>query len=386
MILIVGSGLAGSLFAIRLNQLGIAAKLFDKNDIFKESHADGRTIAITYDSKIFLEECNIWEEIKDSAEPINHIRVFEHGSAWTVDYNSVDLSNNPMGYIIEYDCLKKVFIKHLKESNFVEMCSLCNITRLEQKDENVILHTQDNKIAGSLLIAADGRNSWVRSNVDIKSKTVEYGHKALVVHFKHEKPHQNTAWEIFHQNGPFAALPMNSTDDGNNQSGIVWCSRKNKEWEYLENSELEMQLEEIFPYYGKVKINSKRWIFPITGMTVDKIIDKRVVLIGDAAHALHPVAGQGINLGWRDVRILAKEIAEAHSLGLDYGSQTFLRKYSSKRKFDSKGLFLFTNFMAKLFEIDNPLVSFVRQAGFAVVNNVKPLKKFLMKKAISGYK
>lgn len=385
MMLIVGSGLAGATLAIRLNQLGISCKLFDRIAFDAPIPRDGRTIAVTYGSKQFLETCGLWQNLENSAQPINCIRALEYGSAWTVDYDAVDLGENPMGYIIEFDQLRDALVNALKQAQNVEIFSPTTINRIQQSDSAVVISTQEHgAIKGSLLVGADGKNSWVRSQVNIKSRTQEYGHKALVAHFTHEKPHNNTAWEVFHTSGPFAMLPMQNCENGAHQSGIVWCGSKNAPWETLSDQELQNTLEEIFPYYGKVKINSKRWIFPITGMSVDKVFDKRVVLIGDSAHSLHPIAGQGINLGWRDVSILANCLAEAVSLGQDYGSQTFLRNYSRKRKLDHKSLFLFTHLITKLFESDNSLVSMVRQTGFAVVNKLGPLKRYFMKRAISG--
>lgn len=385
MVLIVGSGLAGATLAIRLNQLGIACKLFDKIAFDSEIPRDGRTIAVTYGSKQFLETCGLWQKLEKSAQPINHIRVLEHGSAWTVDYDAKDIGANPMGYIIEFDQLRDALIDALKQAQNVKIFSPTTITKINQSDTAVIIATKEHgQIKGSLLVGADGKNSWVRSQVNIKSQTKEYGHKALVAHFSHEKPHNDNAWEVFHQSGPFAMLPMPDCENGEHQSGIVWCGPKNAPWETLTDEELQNNLQEIFPYYGRVKINSKRWTFPITALSVDKVFDKRVVLVGDSAHALHPIAGQGINLGWRDVRILADLISEAVDLGQDYGSQTFLRKYSRKRKIDHKSLFLFTHLVTKLFEIDSSLVSMVRQTGFAVVNKLGPLKRYFMKRAISG--
>lgn len=385
MILIVGSGLAGALLAIRLNQLGIACKLFDKVAFDAQIPRDGRTIAVTYGSKQFLETCGLWEQLEFSAQPINEIRVLEHGSAWTVDYDAKDMSANPMGYIIEFDCLRDALIETLKSSQNVEIFAPTTITKIKQTETDISITTNEyGEIKGSLLVGADGKNSWIRSQVNIKCRTKEYGHKALVAHFTHEKQHNNTAWEVFHTSGPLAILPMPNCENGKHQSGIVWCGLKNTPWETLSDEELQNNLEEIFPYYGNVKINSKRWIFPITGMTVDKIFDTRVVLVGDSAHALHPIAGQGINLGWRDVSILTNLLSEAVSLGQDYGCQTFLKNFSRKRKFDHKSLFLFTHLVTKLFEIDNALVSMMRQTGFALVNNIGPLKRYFMKRAISG--
>jgi 2-octaprenyl-6-methoxyphenol hydroxylase len=131
-----------------------------------------------------------------------------------------------------------------------------------------------------------------------------------------------------------------------------------------------------------VTLKSSRWTFPVTALTVDKITASRTVLVGDAAHALHPIAGQGVNLGWRDVADIAKLLANAKNLGADLGAEQLLKQYERRRKLDHKGLYFFTNGLTRLYDTDNSLVSFMRQTSIAVVGKIPPLKKFFMKKAM----
>ncbi len=379
MVIIVGAGLVGAALAIRLSQLGIKVQLLERNAFTKPSIQDGRTIAVTLGSKRFLESCGLWQALEPTAQRINHIRVFEQGSAWTLDYDYQDLGTDPMGYIIEFDCLLNALFDGVKNAELVEVLDNCTLQQLLPGE----VHTKEHGILKApLVIGADGRNSWVRGQVHIKSKTKEYGHKALVAHFTHEKPHQATAWEVFQPSGPFAMLPMVDTVDGQHQSGVVWCGSKDCPWETIPTAELEQKLMGIFPFYGKVTLNSTRWTFPLIALTVDKATGPRTVLVGDAAHALHPIAGQGVNLGWRDVADIAQLLADAKDLGGDLGAEHLLNQYSRRRKLDHKGLYFFTDGLTRLFESDSQVVSFVRQAGLAVVGKIPPLKKFFMKKAM----
>jgi 2-octaprenyl-6-methoxyphenol hydroxylase len=383
MVIIVGAGLVGAALAIRLSQLGIKVKLLERsaftNPTANKGINDGRTIAVTLGSKRFLEKCGLWQVLEPTAQRINYIRAFEQGSAWTLDYDYQELGNEPIGYIIEFDRLTEALYGGVQSAEMVEVVANCTLQKLTPGE----VTTKDHGIIKApLVIGADGRNSWVRGQVNIKSRTKEYGHKALVAHFVHEKPHNATAWEIFQPSGPFAMLPMNNTTDDQHQSGIVWCGPKDIAWETIPDAELEQKLIEIFPFYGKVKLNSKRWIFPLSAFTVDRVTATRTVLVGDAAHALHPIAGQGVNLGWRDVADLAELLAEAKDLGQDYGAEYLLTKYRKKRRFDQQGLYFFTDGLTRLYGLDNSLVSFVRQTGLAVVNKISPLKKFFMKKAM----
>ena len=177
-------------------------------------------------------------------------------------------------------------------------------------------------------------------------------------------------------------LPMVDTADGQHQSGVVWCGPKDCPWETIPTAELEQKLMDIFPFYGKVALNSIRWTFPLIALTVDKATAPRTVLVGDAAHALHPIAGQGVNLGWRDVADIAQLLADTKDLGGDLGAEHLLNQYSRRRKLDHKGLYFFTDGLTRLFESDSQIVSFVRQTGLAVVGKIPPLKKFFMKKAM----
>lgn len=379
MVILVGAGLIGATLAIRLSQLGIKVQLLERNVFEKSTVRDGRTIAVTLGSKRFLEQCGLWQDLESTAQRIDHIRVFEKGSAWTLDYDHQDLGVDPMGYIIEFDCLRDVLYEGVKKAELVEILDDCTLQRLLPGE----VHTKEyGVLKAPLVIGADGRNSWVRGKVNIKSRLKEYGHKALVAHFVHEKPHQATAWEVFQPSGPFAILPMIGTTEGYHQSGVVWCGPKDAPWETLSTEVLEQMLVDIFPFYGKVTLNSPRWIFPITALTVDRVIASRTVLVGDAAHGLHPIAGQGVNLGWRDVGDIAQLLAGAKTLGTDLGAEHLLRQYERRRKFDHKGLYFFTDGLTRLYGSNNTLVSFIRQTGIAVVGKIPPLKKFFMKKAM----
>ena len=379
MVIIVGAGLVGAVLAIRLVQFGIRVQLLEKNSFEKQSINDDRTIAITLGSKRFLASCGLWDALEESSQRIDNICVFEQGSAWMLNYDYKGLGSDPIGYIIKFDHLRDAIYEAVQSAELLEVFENCTLQSLVPGE----LDTKEYGILKApLIIGADGRQSWIRNHVNIKSQTKEYEQKALVANLIHEKPHNARAWEVFHSSGPLAMLPMTNTPNGNYQSGIVWCGSKNFPWEILPTDQLEKQLEDIFPFYGKLTFNSQRWTFPVTSLTVNKVTAPRTVLVGDAAHTFHPIAGQGVNLGWRDVADITQLLIEAKEAGQDFGTELMLAKYSRMRRLDHRGLYLFTNGLISIYGTDNFLVSFARQMGLAAVEKIPFLKKFLMKKVM----
>ncbi len=378
-IAIVGGGLVGSVMALSLHHRKVPCSLFEKNKLSTQKAADdGRTIAVSAGSKENLKNIGLWPYLEPNACPINDIRVMEEKSVWTLDFDHKILGSSPMGYIIKHFDLINGIQTELKKAKLIHLVEGAEISAYEEGK----LIIDGITCEFDLVIAADGRNSWVRSQSGISAKYKEYGHQALVCHLTHEKPHHNTAWEIFKKRGPLALLPMLHTTDGLHQSGIVWCREKGFDWQKLSDQELAKELMDAFPYYGTIEATSQRWTYPIVGLTVNRVVDKRLALVGDAGHAMHPVAGQGVNLGWRDAEVLANLIANHLSCGLDVGSPILLKKYEKERRKDHKALFFFTDFITRLYGYDNDILSFGRQAGLAIINNVKPIKKFFMKRAM----
>lgn len=383
-VIIIGGGLVGATLAIGLAQQNISVTVVDREN--SESlllpQKDGRTTAVSYGSQQILAKLGAWEAIAPYAQSIWEIRVFEGGSPWTVDYDHKDLGPNPMGYIVENRILRQALYdcRNLSHLNWL---APNNVKSVDYQDNKVITHLENGEvIESSLLVGAEGRHSPTRAQSSICTKAWDYPQHALVTHLTHEKPHNGTAWEIFLPDGPLAILPLLDDENGNHRSGIVWGKSRKHDWFRWSDEELANKIQEHFPFYGDIKICNQRWTYPLSALMVDSIIDHRRVLVGDAAHLVHPIAGQGVNLGWRDADSLTKCLVEAKSVGLDIGSYTVLENYQRERKRDHRAVLFMTDGINKLFNNSSSILHFARNAGFAAVNHIKPLKRFFMKKAM----
>ena len=384
-VLIIGGGLVGRVLAHSLVLRNISVGLVDQEAPSAQlmQGNDGRTTAVNYGSQQFLESLGLWETAAPYAEPIWDIRVFEHGFSWTVDYNHQDIGPNPMGYIVENYYLRQAFHKE-------DTTGLLHIFAPDSLAEHKILPhaveatlSSGQKIMASLLVGAEGRFSPTRKQSSIRTHMRDYNQTVLVTHVLHEKPHKGTAWEVFMPTGPLAFLPMkNCPQTGAPQSGIVWAKERHYAWDTFSNADLEAELGQLFPFYGNLTINNKRWTYDLMGLSVSDSIDTRFALVGDAAHVMHPIAGQGVNLGWRDVASLTGVLDEAKQLGLDLGGFDVLTRYNQSRKKDHRLALAVTHGIYRLFSNNSSLLAFARNAGFGIVNNLTPLKKFLMKKAM----
>jgi 2-octaprenyl-6-methoxyphenol hydroxylase len=206
---------------------------------------------------------------------------------------------------------------------------------------------------------------------------------------EHEHPHEGLALEKFYPAGPFAILPLVSTVDGVQRSGIVWTEHDDDAPHYiaLSNEEFNAELQRRVGdpatcYWGRVKAVGKRFAYPLKLMHADTFIAHRFVLVGDAAHGVHPIAGQGVNLGYRDVAVLAELLIEQRKLGLDLGAESVLRHYQRWRRFDSMTMTAGTDILNRLFSNHVPGLSLVRRAGMTAVNHMPPLKRYFMKHAM----
>lgn len=381
-VLIIGGGLVGGLLGAQLQRQKIPFVLIDPTspENMIDAVKDGRTTAVSLGSKRIFEKAGIWNTyLKDHAEPINNIRVLEKGSVWSVDFDHKELSSEPMGYIAENMYFRKSILDSLTSNPdcFYET-SLADIKKHDGYVEAKL--SNGNIVHAKLLVSAEGRRSPTRDLIAPQIKSRDYAQNALVVHLEHEEQHYNHAWEIFTSKGPFAILPLKHADG--KKSGIVWCKPSNHDWENQTDEQLQAEIEETFPYYGKVKIVSKRWSFPLSTFELNTISGHRQVLIGDAAHAMHPIAGQGVNLGWRDADVLATKIIKNYETGLDVGSDKLCAEYERERMRDINPLVKATDLMTQLFLNDSKILYGVRNAGFALVNRIPPLKRFFMKQAM----
>ncbi|MDF3034406.1 MAG: hypothetical protein K0R76_1360 [Alphaproteobacteria bacterium] len=388
-IVVVGGGLVGGTLAIALAQQGFFVAVIDQEpsqDLLKPD-LDGRTTAVSYGSRLIFDELGIWGKVEHTAEPILDIRVFEQGSPWAVYYDHRDIGEAPMGYIVENRTLRQGIFHRAKEAlDYVTWMAPASVTWTERNPEGVAVHLADGRILkASLLVGAEGRLSPTRDEAGIKTLRWDYRQMALIAHVSHEKPHQGSAWEIFQPQGPFAILPLRTCPTtGTYRSGIVWAGAPDDIHRLLEldDTAISAELQEIFPYFGGIQVLGKRWSYPLGAMVTKGTVDHRLVIVGDAAHTVHPVAGQGVNLGWRDAQTLANVLGKARGLGLDIGAKTLLQDYQRRRRLDTLSILAMTDGMVRLFSNQSSALSFLRNTGLGIVNQISPLKRRLMRHAM----
>lgn len=388
-IIIAGGGLVGNAIAIALAQGGVNVTVIDPLPREQQiaTSFDGRTSAISSGSVRILAHLDVWKHIAPNAQPIHDIRVCDQDKPGFVHYSDKDVGE-PFGYIVENNILRRGLYKGLEgESRIHVIESTVEYFSTDASRASVTLANGET-ITAPLLIAADGRFSKLREQAGIPSRVISYGQTAIVCVIEHEHPHEGLALEKFYPAGPFALLPLKPIE-GVNRSGVVWTESDVDTPHYigLSDEEFNAQLQrrvgtEANNYWGKVKAVGKRFSYPLKLMKAEEFIANRFVLVGDSAHGIHPIAGQGVNLGYRDVAVLAELLLEQRKLGLDFGAASVLTHYQRWRRFDSMSMTASTDILNRLFSNHIPGLSLVRRAGMVAVNNLPPLKKYFMKHAM----
>jgi 2-octaprenyl-6-methoxyphenol hydroxylase len=382
--IIIGAGLNGLTAACALAKNGISVRLIEAEDLAKinAKESDGRTSAISYGSAQILQEIGVWAAMEKHGGAILDIRVTDNESPFFVHYDHKIVGDAPMGYIIENYYIRKALFDLAAQYKNITILDKTKYTNLERNINNVKL-TLDNgeEITSSLLIAADGKNSKVRELAGIKTTNWSYNQHGIVCTVKHEKNHNGVAVEKFLSAGPFAILPM----QGGHHSSLVWTEPAELAPLYMQMNDEEFleQLNERFRgYLGKIEVVGKRFSYPLSLCLARQYTATRLALIGDAAHAIHPIAGQGFNLGIRDIPPLVKLISDAKNLGLDIGSDSLLNEYAEARKFDNISMLAITDVLTRLFSNNIFPLKHARRLGMAAVNKIPAVKRLLIRHAM----
>lgn len=380
---IVGAGLVGMSIALAIAKTGLNIAVIEKGNIRKqlEPEFDGRVTAIALGSQSILDSIGAWELMAAYAEPILDIRVTDGATPFFLHYDHKEVGENPFGFIVE-----NRYIRHglhqavLKHAN-ISLIENFTIKTFEQDSYGATIEGNNGiSIRASLLIAADGKSSAIREMAGINAVSWNYGQTAIVCTIEHEFPHNGLAQERFFPIGPFAVLPMKG-----NRSSLVWVEPDDRVKTYLElpDEEFIQEItERVGGYLGKINMATKRFSYPLSLLHAKKYVAQRVALIGDAAHGMHPIAGQGVNLGFRDVDVLAKLIADQHSLGLDIGAHNLLSKYNSLRGFDNVSMLAITDILNRLFSNNVIPIRIARDLGLWAVGKLPPVKRMFMRHAM----
>ena len=375
-IIIIGGGLTGLLTAYALSLLQLRVLLIDAGAIFSDSNKkDFRTTAIAEGSKLFFEELGIWKHIYKHSEKIKIIKVFDRKISRRIKFNNPKNVGN-LGYVVKNSKLKNELIKQLKLNKKVKILQQTPLEGIETTYDNIIVYSGYKKIFAKLLISADGKNSFVRKIIGTPTFQKKYEHSAFVTNFSHKKNHNNIAHEIFLKSGPLALLPMKTNNDTYNTS-LIWSNSSNFSNNLLKtNTLLRKQIleEKIFNYTGEIINFFDTKVFNLSAHINSKFYDKRLVYVGDSAHSLHPIAGQGWNLGVRDVKNLFKTISKAQKNGLDLGTEFVCKCYHNLAHHDAYTLYQVTDKLNSIFLHEGVVTNYIRKRGFFFINKTKKIK------------
>ncbi|MFQ6547091.1 FAD-dependent monooxygenase [Aestuariibius sp. 2305UL40-4] len=385
-ILIIGGGLNGTALAIALAQTGHSVKLLDNRpDEETPGPFDGRAYALALASKRLLEAIGLWPHLAAEAQPINDIKVTDgrpgQGAApWMLHFPSDDLGDEPMGFMIEDRHLRHAVRSVIAELDGIEVLTGETVVDQSVDPGGVTVTTQSGEThTARLVIGCDGRGSGTGKRAGLKRMEWGYGQTALVCAVSHEAPHHGIAHQVFLPGGPLAILPLTG-----NRASIVW-SEADAVAKPLAAADDETFLRAFRPrfgdFLGEIELVGARHAFPLGLSLALSTVAERVALVGDAAHGVHPIAGQGLNAGFKDIAALVDVLAEARRRGEDIGSLAVLERYQRWRRFDTASLALATDAFNHLFSNDNPIIRAARDAGMAAVAALPGLRRGFVREA-----
>ncbi len=381
-VLVAGGGLAGLAMAAALAGAGVAVALADRRalDALAAPASDGRTSAIAAGGQRALAGIGAWKAMEPHAAPIHEIRVSDGDSPLFLHYDHALLGLGPLGWIVENAHVRAALLDRLRDHD-ATLIGEAGVDALAPDAHGVTATLADGRrVRARLVVAADGRNSALRRAAGIGVTEWRYAQAAIVCTVAHARPHRNVAHERFLPAGPFAILPMTR-----GRSSIVWTEHADlvPALAALPREEFTAELARRFgDFLGALRVEGEIFTYPLSLLHADRYVADRLALVGDAAHTIHPIAGQGFNLGLRDVAALAEQVVDTHRLGLDVGQSAPLARYESWRRFDSTVMIALTDGLNRLFSNEAAPVRLARDAGLAAINRVPPLKRALMRHAM----
>ena len=387
-VLIVGGGLAGLTLAAALGRAGVDTIMVDRDSIETQTDPryDGRTTAISLGSRRVLESAGVWDRVAGEAAPIDEIRIADNYAPVFLHFDHAEVGDEPFGHIVDNRVLRQRQLELLSELPSVRHFAPAGVVQVERTAMAAIATLADGRtVRADLLIGADGRGSMVRLSAGIEVMRWSYGQTALVFCMAHELPHNGLALEHFMPSGPFAVLPMLDMDDGTHRSSVVWSESGTAAPGYLAlpeeafNAELQAKVGD---YLGAVRLIGSRFAYPLSVLHAHSYIADRLALVGESAHGIHPIAGQGLNLSLRDIAVLVEIIVDAARLGLDVGDRERLELYQRRRRLDNLLMLGVTDGLCRLFSNAVPPVQAARDIGLKIVGQLPPVKKFFMRQAM----
>ncbi|GAA0806545.1 UbiH/UbiF/VisC/COQ6 family ubiquinone biosynthesis hydroxylase [Psychrobacter piscatorii] len=400
-VLIVGGGHVGLSFALLLAHHGIASTLLEKNryptisptdDRTRSHYLDSRNTALSRRTVQIYQEIGLWDELQSHACRIDSVQISEQGSFGRAQLNKAEEKVESFGQVIENAWLGRKLLLAAQQSALITLIDNASVNAVTQQVDGVTLSfsnddaaENEQQLQASVLVACDGRDSTVRSLLNIGTTTYDYQQTAIVGVVETDKPHEHVAIERFSPAGPLAVLPLTDPEgDGNDgyQQGyrrsVVWVCPTGEETKYLEDDAHFLQtLQQAFGQRaGKFVAAGRRGAYPLSRVLADKQVEGRCVIMGNAAHTLHPVAGQGFNLCMRDAHVLAQMMSSQVLKGEDIGNAQLLKRYEKARQTDQKRVIRFCDAVVHGFTHPNPAIKLARNMAllaFDKLPNIKPL-------------
>lgn len=383
-VIIFGGGLVGLALASALESSGLSSIILDPADPTPRADAsfDGRTSAVSSSSMRMLETIGVAAHLAEPGCPIRRIAVADGLKPGGLHFEPAD--EEPLGWMHENRHLRAALHSAAEAGRNSWLLWKSRVSHVERGEHAVVVALEDGrKLRAPLLVAADGRNSRTREAAGIRVARWKYDHQAIVSVLRHERPHDHVAYEIFYPGGPFALLPMNDDLKGH-RSALVWSVPNGDAagWLSLDDSEFAAEAEVAMGgFLGKIEMLAPRSSFPLGFHHAAQMTAERLALVGDSAHAIHPIAGQGLNLGFRDVAALTQVLGEGARLGLDLGDSQLLDRYQRWRSLDSLSVAFATDSLTRIYGVPGKAASAIRRAGMGLVGRIPPLRNRLMSEA-----
>jgi 2-octaprenyl-6-methoxyphenol hydroxylase len=386
-VLISGGGMVGLPLGLALAQGGLKIVIADAAPPAKvlDPAFDGRVSALAYASVRMLGALGVWESLAPNAQPIREILVTDGqagkpASPFSLHFDAQEVGADSLGHIAENRHIRAALYQAVEACTGLELLAPATVKSLMVEAGGAMARLADGEeIFASLVIAADGRESPLRAQMGMQMIGWSYPQTGIVATVEHEKPHNGVAYEHFLPSGPFAILPMTG-----NRSSLVWTEAKTKVPALLglDEAGFNEELSRRFGgHLGKTKSAGPRWSYPLSFHLARDFVRPRFALAGDCAHGIHPIAGQGLNLGLKDAAALAEVLLDAARLGRDIGALDTLKRYERWRRFDSFALAASTDALNRLFSNDIAPLRHLRDLGLGIVDSIGPARRFFMRHA-----
>ena len=388
-VIIVGGGMVGLSLALMLAKQNIAVKLLeaikypnydDENLAPYHSSFDARNSALSRRTVQIYQELGLWNALQEHATPILEVNITEQGSFGKARLKAEQEKVESFGQVIENAWLGRVLLTEVQKQTLIELIDGVQVTQLTQDADMAYIDASRGEeqlsLQAKLVIAADGRDSFCRKALGIGASEHDYDQVAIVTTVQTSKPHNHVGFERFSSLGPLALLPL----PGEYRRSVVWPVKKGTEGEWLGDENDQHFLDALQETYGdragKFQKTGKRFSFPLSQVLAEKQAVGRVVLMGNAAHTIHPVAGQGFNLCMRDAHVLVRYLTEQIAQNADLGDAVMLQAYEASRLTDQQRVIKFCDSVVRGFSNSNPILKFIRNTGlvaFDTIPGIKPL-------------